>query len=187
MSRQPSPFAQSPGHSRGSLFHNESYQNKILRHLRFLFRSRVLIVLVLLAITLSVTLFNTRGNKVHWSKWNGPIYSFDTELRPGWMDVPSSTQNSPLLLRVAVLSHPKEVNRRQLIRDHIFKGVRSNEVNIEYRFIVGLHKQRHRGVPDYRLQKEHEQHGDLVILNFKDSYDRLSEKRYAALKWVCYI
>lgn len=106
------------------------------------------------------------------------IQTFDVESRPSWMDAPPP--QVPLILRVAVMSHPKEVQRRQIIRDYIFKGVRPTEVEIDYRFMVGS--------PDGSLdalQREHEEHKDLVILDFKDELDRLSQKRFLALKWVC--
>lgn len=113
------------------------------------------------------------------SQW---IKSFDAETRPSWMDLPLPLE--PLAFRVAVMSHPSEVERRQLIRDNIFKGVRPSEIDLKYCFVLGLPD----NVPAERkmdtLRKEQEKHGDLEVMDIDDARDRLSQKRYHALKWA---
>ncbi|GJJ06704.1 hypothetical protein Clacol_000899 [Clathrus columnatus] len=112
------------------------------------------------------------------------IFAFDKESRPLWMDSPPT--QPPLSLRVAVLSHPKEVQRRQLIRDNLFKGVRRNEIHIDYRFLVGLPVDGDNVVEKKveQLKEEEKEKGDLVIVEIKEAFNRLSEKRFAALKWA---
>lgn len=147
--------------------------------LRSLCRPRILLVLVLIALCGSLFFFSPFIKSYEHSSQTDPplssptntpidspelikppelITSFGNETRPAWLDLPPV--EIPLIFRVAVLSHPKEVDRRQLIRDNIFKGVRPSEISIEYRFIVGL--------PD----------------GGSKTSQTLSQKRYFSLKWV---
>ncbi|GJJ08033.1 hypothetical protein Clacol_002240 [Clathrus columnatus] len=123
-------------------------------------------------------------SKTEKTELDPKIFTFDKEPRPSWMDSPPT--QPPLSLRVAVLSHPKEVQRRQLIRDNIFKGVRRNEIQIDYRFLVGLPADGNYFSKKKveKLREEGKEHGDLVIVEIKEAFDRVSEKRFAALKWA---
>lgn len=158
-----------------------------LRHLRLLHRLRIIFTLAVLAITIVLVVFIHKP-KNRRQKWTAPIFNFATEPRPAWMFANSSSSigiEAPLSVRVAVLSHSDEVERRQLIRDYMFRGVRRSEIQIDYRFLVGMpngwfgNENRLKG-----LRQEEQEHGDMVILDFKDSKYTLSKKRYYGLKWV---
>lgn len=179
---------------------------------RFLYRPRVFLVIVLVAVGGSlVVLFQLFKNHREFSVQLEPqvpiadtekqleiiptisapfasnpqsqwVKSFDTETRPSWMDLP--LPDKPLAFRVAVMSHPNEVKRRQLLRDNMFRGVRPSEINLAYRFVLGLPN----NVPAENkmdtLREEQEKHGDLEIMDIDDAFDKLSQKRYHAFKWV---
>lgn len=146
-----------------------------LAFLSFVLRPRLILLICIISIL--VILLDIRSKT-----WHGPVYIFDKEVRPAWLDSPRTTK--PLILRVAVISHPSEAQRRHLIRDSIFKGVSSKEVQIDYRFFVGIPEKNGSSLikeeTSYDIWQEERRHKDMVILDFHDTYERISEKRYAA-------
>lgn len=60
-----------------------------------------------------------------------PLYS-----RPNFR-IEDAQTHVPLVLRVAVISHALEIERRRDIREYIFEGVPTESVTLEYKFIVG--------------------------------------------------
>ncbi|KAF9000317.1 hypothetical protein BDQ17DRAFT_1327874 [Cyathus striatus] len=108
-----------------------------------------------------------------------PPFAFDIDPRPKWLD--KDPIGGPLVLRVAVMSAPYEFEKREAIRDTIFRGVRESDVNLEYRFFTGSTTDESI-LP--RLSEEMDAHKDIISLDgIPDMPERLSEKRYAALKW----
>lgn len=150
-------------------------KSRKLTSLRFVFRPKV--ILLISVISVLAILLDIRSKT-----WVGPVYVFNKEVRPEWLNSPSVQE--PLLFRVAVISHPSEGERRRLIRDSIFKGVPSNEINLEYRFFVGTSGGNSSGEILDEIWREERQYKDMVILDMPDTYEKLAEKRYAALKWV---
>lgn len=157
----------------------------ISRILRLSYRLKLVLFLLIPVVTLLLVIV-IQKTKSRRPIWNGPTYSFDKEPRPAWMTVVTeSPVKTPLSLRVAVLSHPKEVERRELIREYMFKGVPRNEVHIDHCFLVGKPSGWSAQGKLEKLLQEQEEHQDLVILDIEDSKKRLSQKRYSGLKWVC--
>lgn len=153
-----------------------------LAPLSFVLRLRVIlrVILSICIISAIVVLLDIRSKT-----WHGPVYIFDKEAHPAWLDSPQAAE--PLILRVAVNSRPSEAERRQLIRDTVFKGVPSKEVQIDYRFFVGIPERNGSSweeTPLHDIWQEEQRHKDMVILDFPDTHERISQKRYAALKWV---
>jgi hypothetical protein len=121
-----------------------------------------------------------------------PSDAFDfTRPRPEWLVPPSPEQNktTPLVLRIAVITHPSEVDRRTAIRESIFADVPSNEVSFQYKFFVGrapgkrLHVWSTQTL-DEIVDEEQTVHQDMEILDMKESSSGLGMKRHAALHWV---
>jgi hypothetical protein len=101
----------------------------------------------------------------------------------------SSKGPAPLVLRIAVISHPEETDRRDAIRANVFSDLPTNEVKIDYRFFVGrtngqrLHKWSMTTL-DEMVEDEQAKYGDMHVLKFKESSSMLGVKRHAALQWV---
>ena len=106
-------------------------------------------------------------------------FSFDTKSRPSWLGKPPTS--GPLVLRVAVVSRVDEFARRQALRDSVFQGIRESDVTLDFRFFVGTSTD---ADVNERLAQETGTHGDVVKLEIADKKQRVSEKRFLALKWV---
>ncbi|TEB20908.1 hypothetical protein FA13DRAFT_175354 [Coprinellus micaceus] len=113
-----------------------------------------------------------------------PAFAFDDEPRPTWLDTPPP--GAPLRLRVAVISRANEFDRRSAIRDSIFRGVPPSDVKTDFKFFVGAPT----GIVNWwskvqsKVEREMTVYGDVVLLkDIDDIKERLSEKRFAALKW----
>ncbi|KAF9064669.1 galactosyltransferase-domain-containing protein [Rhodocollybia butyracea] len=87
----------------------------------------------------------------------------------------------PLVLRIGIISQPKEYARRQAFRETTLRGVPKNEVVIHYRFLIGYSGE---GDEDRRVLEEHLEYGDIIRLDMKESGLRLGEKRWRMLKWA---
>ncbi|GJJ06869.1 hypothetical protein Clacol_001065 [Clathrus columnatus] len=150
-----------------------------------LFRPRRRYILIIFIIIVVVIVCDIRGKT-----WRGPVYIFDKKPRPKWLDSPYTTKSlskEPLILRVAVISHPSELERRRAIRDSIFRGVPSHEIQFDYRFFLGVSEDMEdgNGGKTNSLYREAEKYKDMVILkNIPETYDRIAQKRFAALKWA---
>lgn len=111
-----------------------------------------------------------------------PPFVFNEDDRPSWLDVPPPR---PLRLRVAVISHTSEFNLRMILRETVLWGVPKSDVDMVFRFFVGRLTGRNSVAVGQRLEQEMERYGDIVMLkDIDDIKERISEKRFAALKWV---
>lgn len=174
------PYTQLSTDPEAGLLEFPSFKKSSLPRLALLsFVLRPKVILSICIISVILILLDIRSKT-----WRGPVYIFDKEAHPAWLDSPHAAE--PLILRVAVISHPSEAERRQLIRDSVFKGVPSKEVQIDYRFFVGIPERNGSSWEDmpHDIWQEEQRHKDMVILDFPDTYERISQKRYAALKWV---
>lgn len=110
-------------------------------------------------------------------------FIFGQESRPQWLDTPPV---EPVVLRIAVMTRVDGFERRQAVREAVFQGVRKEDVSLDYRFFVGAAPKTEEGESTHRLvDEENQKFNDIVVLDeIDDIPERLSEKRYAALKWV---
>jgi hypothetical protein len=118
-----------------------------------------------------------------------PADAFDfTSPRPAWL-APTPAGTPPLVLRIAVISHPSEVARRAAIRASIFADVPAADVTFEYKFVVARApgERQHAWSTttlDELVDAEQRAHGDLRILDVHEGKLVLGVKRHAALLWV---
>ncbi|KAF9000318.1 galactosyltransferase-domain-containing protein [Cyathus striatus] len=113
---------------------------------------------------------------------NEKSFAFDKNPRPSWLD--ENPVGGPLGLRIAVVSRADEFDKRQALRESVFLGVRDTDVKLDFRFFVGAPVGLTHWVTSVRLSQENRTYGDVVVLeDIDDIPERLSEKRYAALKW----
>ncbi|KAF8512596.1 hypothetical protein BU17DRAFT_53988 [Hysterangium stoloniferum] len=112
-------------------------------------------------------------------------YGFSSTPRPAYLDI---TPPQPLILRVAIMSRRNEFERRQALRNYVISGLPETDVQFQYRFFVGMGKDAMEEAGSdmsERLQDEKSIHGDVIILkDIEDTPERLSEKRYSAVKWA---
>ena len=66
------------------------------------------------------------------------------------MTFDNTVDSAPLQLRVAIISHASEIERRSLIRDLVFKGVPEKFVKVEHRFFIGDLGER--ALPEYHIR-----------------------------------
>jgi hypothetical protein len=111
-----------------------------------------------------------------------------------WLQRPvTASETQPLMLRVAIISHPAEFSRRKAIRDHMPVGVPHSEVNIQYYFFLGKAEDttwsRLKGSSAQEVHaavhREAEEHDDIHFLDMVDNKNRLGYKRWRAIQWVC--
>jgi hypothetical protein len=112
---------------------------------------------------------------------------------PDWLQPPASTAvHEPVVFRMAIISHPKEFDRRKAIRDYVLANVPKKEVRFDYYFFLGKTDKmapidgRNMTAEEINdeVQKEQKQHGDLFLIDMLESQRGLGEKRWRALKWV---
>jgi hypothetical protein len=121
---------------------------------------------------------------------NFPADAFDfTSARPAWL-APTPPGTPPLVLRIAVISHPSEVARRAAIRDSIFADVPAADVTFEYKFFVAKAPGQRQHpwsmtTLDEVVEEEQRTHGDMYVLDAHEGLLVLGVKRHAALLWVC--
>jgi hypothetical protein len=121
---------------------------------------------------------------------NFPADAFDfTSPRPAWL-APTPPGTPPLVLRIAVISHPSEVARRAAIRDSIFADVPAADVAFEYKFFVAKAPGQRQHpwsmtTLDEVVDEEQRTHGDMYVLDAHEGLLVLGVKRHAALLWVC--
>jgi hypothetical protein len=119
-----------------------------------------------------------------------PADAFDfTSPRPAWL-APTPAGTPPLVLRIAVISHPSEVARRAAIRESVFADVPAADVTFEYKFVVARApgERQHAWSTttlDEVVDEEQRAHGDMRILDVHEGKFVLGVKRHAALLWVC--
>ncbi|KAF9000325.1 galactosyltransferase-domain-containing protein [Cyathus striatus] len=111
-----------------------------------------------------------------------PMFSFEDIPKPGWIDKPAK---SPLVLRIAIISAPDESERRQVMREAVLRDIKESEMRFEYKFFIGVATGWLRGSAlNLSVSRESQKHQDIVVLDeIEDIPERLSEKRFSALKW----
>lgn len=116
--------------------------------------------------------------------WPNETFSFALQPKPPHLDTPLE---KPLVIRMAIISRVDGFERRQALRDAMLVGVPAQDIQLDYRFFVG---KAHENNPDgpsmkEKLKEENQKHNDVVVLDdLPDVPERISEKRFAALKWV---
>lgn len=103
--------------------------------------------------------------------------------RPPWLEVKPA---QPLRLRVAIISRPNEFDVRMALRESVLWDVPKSDVEMEFWFFVGRHSREDGPKIVRKLKSENDWYGDVVMLDIDDIPERVSEKRFAALKWVSY-
>jgi hypothetical protein len=107
-------------------------------------------------------------------------FEWNTTKAPEWLAHPINS-GRPLRLRVAIITHPSEFERRHAVRELVLKGVPREEVLVEHLFFLGH-------VSDLSMNdqvvREAAVHGDIELLDMSDSKTTLGTKRWEALRWV---
>ncbi|KAF4618453.1 hypothetical protein D9613_010179 [Agrocybe pediades] len=140
-------------------------------------RHAAYLVLSVGSISISIFLFTFIMSKLGY-------YDFDFHgARPQYLDTPLPR---PVVIRLAIISRSDEFSRRQLLRETMLSGLPSDYVKVEHRFFTGEVPNgitEDTGIRDL-LDREIRQHDDLQILDgIEETWKRVSEKRFAALKW----
>ena len=114
------------------------------------------------------------------SVWEPEDLSFDSD-RPTYLDAPLE---SPVVIRLAIICRVDEFEMRQTYREAMLDGVSKKHVHLECKFFVGSPVPANPALLA-AIAKENEAHDDVMVLeNVRDIPERISEKRFAALKWV---
>ncbi|KAF4610835.1 hypothetical protein D9613_006489 [Agrocybe pediades] len=117
-------------------------------------------------------------------KWGPDDFNF-TAQRPRYLDV---SVDRPVVIRLTIMTRVDEFERRHALRQAMLDGVSKKHVHIAYKFVVGRPVMGDNSSTNHTMLqaigKENELYDDvLVVEEIKDVPKRLSEKRYAALKW----
>lgn len=115
--------------------------------------------------------------------WGGAMI-FHPYSKPAYLNLPV---DRPLVLRLAIIARVDGFERREAIREAVLDGVPASDVSLEYKFFVGRARGNSLEAERTMRKLEHENsvHGDIVIMrDIEDVPERISEKRYNALKWV---
>lgn len=157
-------------------------------------RPRPITIALLLAIFVLLCIFLTNVKTRYIDDpvvWKERDFTFKDHPRPAYLDKPLST---PLRIRLAIMSRVDEFQRRQVTRNAVLYGVPESDVQLEYKFFVGKrvgkdYVDKMKGwVTGIGLWMERWMYGDIMILHeLNDVPQRLSEKRYMALQWVCFL
>jgi len=154
----------------------------------FLRRSRLIVSLVLVLAVLAFV-----GTNFVWKTSSSvsldPLFSnytfrFHESLRPTYLDTPLQ---SPLAVRIAIITRRNEFERRQAFRQAMLQGIPSTDVQFEYRFFLGERPPPFSftdWIRSWQIAYESFHYGDITLNDIADVPDRLSEKRYSALKWA---
>ena len=104
----------------------------------------------------------------------------DDSLWPAWKPKQQPIKREKAFLVVMVLTGPKNLERRNAIRETWLSEVPSDVKRI---FVVGTTGLRHDTIQD--LENEHWKHKDLVMLkNLNESYGLLTDKVMKSLVWI---
>ncbi|KAF4618237.1 hypothetical protein D9613_011614 [Agrocybe pediades] len=113
--------------------------------------------------------------------------------RPGYLDLPMPS-SEPLVIRLGIMCRVDGWEKRSALREAMLSGVPDAYVKLEYKFFVGTAsntttgKLRSKGesaaVVMQKVREESEKFGDMVVLeDVEDIPERISEKRFQALRW----
>ena len=86
----------------------------------------------------------------------------------------------PLQLLILIASRPDSRDVRNVIRTTWLQQVRDHHLPVRHVFLVGR-------APTWtlrRLREEQERHQDLVVFNFRDTYQNLTRKTLLGLDWA---
>ncbi|KAF9555442.1 hypothetical protein CPC08DRAFT_765951 [Agrocybe pediades] len=111
-------------------------------------------------------------------QWDPNVFKFE-QPKPAYLDAPVSV---PLVIRLAIISRPDGFEKRQALRESMLKGVPSTHVQLDYKFFVARADS---WTTKLKIAKEKIYYGDIEVLgSIRDVPGRISEKRFAALKWT---
>lgn len=113
------------------------------------------------------------------SAMDASVFNF-TASRPEWLVPPPRHQQEPLVIRLGIISHPREFERRKALRQYVLADLPTQEVIIHYRFIMGYTGSH----DDLRAAQERALHRDIIVLDLEENTDRMGEKRWRMLKWA---
>ncbi|KAF4616130.1 hypothetical protein D9613_011266 [Agrocybe pediades] len=137
-----------------------------------------LFVGLLLFAGLSITVIRRRNSTVQW----GPdAFAFE-DKKPAYLNAPAS---EPLVIRLAIISRADEFEKRQALREAMLDGIPSAYVQLDYRFFVARATGLTSWITRQRVAREKSRYNDMEVMDsIRDVAGRISEKRFAALKWT---
>jgi len=161
-------------------------------HLRTYLRLRWILVAAIFLLTVLAHVSRGYLQKLKFVLFPSTAYAFSSTSRPAYLDI---IPPEPLMLRVAIMSRRDEFDKRQALRNYVVSGIPKTDVHFEYRFFVGVEKGNTSVVMgavegawsgiSQMIEDEKRVHGDVIILkDVEDIPERLSEKRYSAVKWA---
>lgn len=146
---------------------------------------RIFFVLFLFLFAVSLLKRHRQSQDQEIPLWSTRALNF-TSTRPAYL---SSSLERPLVIRLAIIARVDAFERRQVIREAVLGGIKGEDVKIDHRFFVARPKGGKWTVKGMKirwgLQRERKTYGDVeVIQSFTDVGERISEKRFEAIKWV---
>ena len=110
-------------------------------------------------------------------------FAFEDVPRPVYLDTPLE---KPLVIRLGIISRVDGFGKRQALREAMLVGVPSDYVQLDYKFFVGTVPNTTEGAAiAEKITEENRVYGDMMVLNdIADVPLRISEKRFAAIRWV---
>jgi hypothetical protein len=122
-------------------------------------------------------------------RWWTPYYFSDPP--PSWLTPPKPSRDS-LRIRMAIISHPAEFEKRMAMRLNIVQGVPHTDVDLTYVFMIGI-PERPQDWPEAKplspevveaVQEEARRWNDLHFLNIGEGRRYMGEKRWMMLQWA---
>ncbi|TFL02622.1 galactosyltransferase-domain-containing protein [Pterulicium gracile] len=106
------------------------------------------------------------------------LFSFPRSSRPKWLSTPAP--QSPLVFRIAIITHPRDFDKRDAVRKYTLSNVPTSACKFSYRFILGYGNE----AEDKLVLEEMHKYGDIVRLDMKEDKRRMGEKRWRMLRWA---
>ncbi|XP_067943260.1 beta-1,3-galactosyltransferase 1-like [Watersipora subatra] len=95
---------------------------------------------------------------------------------------PSNLCTNNTFLFIAVISQPSSQKHRQIYRETVLSPIR-NECLIDSKYVFVIGRVDNDAIQDL-LDKENEEHGDILQGNFTDSYENLTIKSIFLVRWT---
>ncbi|KAF4618672.1 hypothetical protein D9613_009796 [Agrocybe pediades] len=157
-----------------------SYRFRPSFHKR-LFRPLNLVLFSLVALLLVTGAFVVINRKNSAVDWPPDVFEFE-EHKPAYLDAPVS---KPLIIRLAIVSRANEFEKREALRQAMLRGIPSTHVQMDYRFFIARPTGYTSWITKMKVRKEMDKYKDIEVLHsIRDIPERISEKRFAALKWT---